>query len=25
VKRAYDELAVQKWDPLKYRYVKKNS
>ena len=25
VKRAYDELLAQKWDPLKYRYVKKNS
>jgi ABC-type nitrate/sulfonate/bicarbonate transport system substrate-binding protein len=25
VKRAHDELAAQKWDPLKYRYVKRNS
>jgi ABC-type nitrate/sulfonate/bicarbonate transport system substrate-binding protein len=25
VKRAYEELVAQKWDPLKYRYVKKNS
>ena len=25
VKRAYDELVAQKWDSLKYRYVKKNS
>jgi hypothetical protein len=25
VKRAYDELVAQKWDPLKYRYVRKNS
>jgi ABC-type nitrate/sulfonate/bicarbonate transport system substrate-binding protein len=23
VKRAYEELTAQKWDPLKYRYVKK--
>jgi ABC-type nitrate/sulfonate/bicarbonate transport system substrate-binding protein len=25
VKRAHDELVAQKWDPLKYRYVKKIS
>ena len=25
VKRAYDELTAQKWDAMKYRYVKKNS
>jgi hypothetical protein len=25
VKRAHDELIAQKWDPLKYRYIKKNS
>ena len=24
VKRAYDELVAQKWDPMKYRYVRKN-
>jgi ABC-type nitrate/sulfonate/bicarbonate transport system substrate-binding protein len=24
VKRAYDELTAQKWDAMKYRYVKKN-
>ena len=23
-KRAYDELTAQKWDPMKYRYVKKS-
>ena len=23
VKRAYDELTAQKWDPMRYRYVKK--
>ena len=25
VKRAYEELIAQKWDPMKYRYVKKNA
>ena len=25
VKRAYEELIAQKWDPMKYRYVKKNT
>lgn len=24
VKRAYDELTAQRWDPMKYRYVKKS-
>ena len=23
-KQAYDELTAHKWDPMKYRYVKKS-